>query len=216
MVIWRNEEKSRIFLLEHFDILLREFEAYCNCFKVYFDKGCMIDSEVLERVEIVHKAESKCDDKRREFKEFLYSGGMLPEVREDLIKLIDANDRIANRIEYVTDFYTLQKIHIFHSLTDEIYKINELTYEGLKALRKVIEVFFIDHDKAKEFIKEVQHTEHEVDKLERKFIIEVFDINTSLSEKMLLREFINLVGDISDFAENATDIINIIMIKRAL
>ncbi len=216
MVIWRNEERSRVYLIEHFDILLSEFEGYVDCFMTYFNKECTLDSEIIEKVEVVHKAEHRCDEKRKEFKEFLFKGGMLPEVREDLIKLIDANDRIANRIEYVTDFYTLQKIHIFRSVVEQIYKINELTHAGLKALKEVLEVFFVDHKKAREYIKKVQSIEHEVDKLERKFIRDVFDINTSLSEKMILRELVNLVGDISDFAENSADIISLIMIKRTL
>ncbi len=216
MVIWKNEERARIHIVEHFDILLSEFDAYTKCLKIYFEKGCIIDDEVVEKIEVVHKFESKCDNKRRELKEFLYKGGMLPEVREDIVRLIDANDKIANKIEYVTDFYTLQKIHIFHKVIGSIYKINEVTGEALKILKRVLEVFFFDYNVARKFIKEIQTLEHEVDKLERKFIIDVYDINTSLSEKMLLREFINLVGDISDFAENSTDIISKIMIKRAI
>ncbi len=216
MVIWKNEERARLHLVEHFDILLSEFDAYTRCLKNYFEKDCNVDDEIIENVEVVHKLESKCDSKRRELKEFLYKGGMLPETREDIVKLIDANDKIANKIEYVTDFYTLQKIHIFHTVIGSIYRINEVTGESLKILKRILEVFFFDYNVARKLTKEVQTLEHEVDKLERKFIIDVFSINTSLSEKMILRELINLIGDISDFAEDSTDIISNIMIKRPI
>lgn len=216
MGIWRNEEKAGEYIINHFDILIKEFDNYADCLKNYFDNGCIIDDSILEKVEKVHKAESKCDAIRREFKEFLYEGGILPEVREDLMKLIDANDRIANRIEYVTDFYTLQKIHILHSTIDKIYEMNKITREGLEYLRNALSAFLTDYDIAKEFIKKVQKAEHQVDKYERKLIVEIFNINVSLSEKMILRELINLIGDISDFSENSSDIINMIMIKRAL
>ncbi len=216
MIIWKNEERARIYLIEHFDILLSEFDAYTKCLKAYFEKDCSIDDDIIKNIEVVHKLESKCDNKRRELKEFLYKGGMLPDVREDMVALIDANDRIANRIEYITDFYTLQRIHIFHTVIGSIYKINDITGESLKILKRVLEVFFFDYEIARKLIKEVQTLEHEVDKLERKFIIDVFSINTSLSEKMILRELINLIGDISDFAENSTDIVSNIMIKRAI
>ena len=211
MGIWRNEEKAGEYINKHFDTLIEEFDNYEDCFKSYFDNDCNVDDSIIEKVEKVHKDESSCDTVRREFKEFLYEGGILPEVREDL-----ANDRIANRIEYVTDFYTLQKIHIFHSIIDKIYEMNKVTREGLLHLKDALSVFLKDHDKAKELTKKVQEAEHEVDKYERKLIIEIFDMSVSLSEKIILREFINLIGDISDFSENSGDIINMIMIKRAL
>ncbi len=216
MGLWRNEEKAEDYIIKHFDLVIEEFDYYTDCLKSYFENECRVDEAIIEKVEKVHKAESKCDTVRREFKEFLYEGGILPEVREDLMKLIDANDRIANRIEYVTDFYTLQKIHIFHSIIEEIYKMNEESRKGLISLKEALSLFFTDHDKAKEAILAVQKSEHIVDTYERKLIIKIFDMNVSLSEKMILRELINLIGDISDFSENSGDIINMIMIKRSL
>jgi predicted phosphate transport protein (TIGR00153 family) len=216
MGIWRNEEKAGEYIIKHFNTLIEEFDNYDDCLRSYFDNGCNMSDAILEKVEKVHKDESSCDTIRREFKEFLYESGILPAVREDLMKLIDANDRIANRIEYVTDFYTLQKIHIFHSIIGKIYEMNKITREGLLYLKDALSTFLTNHDKAKELIKKVQQSEHEVDKYERKLIVEIFDMSVSLSEKMILRELINLIGDISDFSENSSDIINMIMIKRTL
>ncbi len=216
MGLWRNEEKAEEYILNHFDLVIEEFDYYTDCLKAYFDNDCKVDDSIIEKVEKVHKAESKCDSVRREFKEFLYEGGILPEVREDLMKLIDANDRIANRIEYITDFYTLQKIHIFHSIINEIYQMNEESKKGLLALKDALSYFLKDHDKAKEAILAVQKSEHIVDTYERKLIIKIFDMSVSLSEKMILRELINFIGDISDFSENSGDIVNMIMIKRTL
>lgn len=216
MTFWRNEEKAVKILVEHFNIVTKEFEFYDDCIRSYFENGCIVNEEIIEKVEKVHKSEHRCDTIELEFKEFLIKGGILPEVREDLLNLIDRNDKIANRIEALTDFFTLQKIQIPKMVMDEIREINDLTRKALEDMKKALQIFFKDYTKAKEFMKKVREYEHESDKHERKLIKAVFESEKDLATKMLLREFIIFVGDVSDLAENSADVLDTIVVKRSI
>ncbi len=213
MGLWDAEKKVKEIILNHFSKIIDGSYHFENVFELYLEKNCDVDEEMLENIEKMHKIESEADKIRHELKEFLYEGNILPNLRGDLIRLIEKNDKIMNKLESLLDFYTLQKIYIHTTLKDDFRELIKLNTKTLEVTYEATKIFFEDLKEAMEKIKEIGRCEHNVDKKERELISKVFKKNISLSERILLREFVNLLADVSDLAENTGDILETIIIR---
>lgn len=214
MAFWNTEDKAQKLITDHFDIVLKGSVHFAEVFNQYLDKECNMDEEMVSLVQIMHTIESDADKKRHEFEAFLYEGNILPNFREDLISLVEKNDKIINKFEALLDFYTLQKMYIHPPLQQGFKEIIKGNHKALKTLSEILSYFFKDFKSARKQLEDVGRIEHDVDTLERMQIIKIFDMNISLSEKVLLREFTNIIADVSDLAENTADMIETFIIKR--
>ncbi|MDY6896283.1 MAG: DUF47 family protein, partial [Thermotogota bacterium] len=74
---------------------------------------------------------------------------------------------------------------------------------------------FENIEKSSEYIQKVELHEHEEDILEKDLIRRLFEIdNLELSEKLQLKDLFLQIGDIADRAEDASDKLEIIVLKR--
>ena len=64
--------------------------------------------------------------------------------------------------------------------------------------------------------KDVEHRESDSDNLERKMIRAIFERSDSTGDKMLYKEIVLLIGEISDRAEKVADRVAITAIKRQI
>ena len=214
MELWKSEKKASKLLLSHFDKVIEGNIIFCEILGTYYDKGCKMDEEMVELVEKIHKKESEADKVLFYFEEFLFEGNILPNLREDLIKLAEKNDKIIDKIEAIVDFFTLQKIQMPESLRSPMMEIIDETDECLRATQQAIHAFFHEFPKTREHAELVNRYEHNIDTMERKLILNIFSLDISLAEKILLREFVNMMADVSDLTENVADRVQIMAIKR--
>ncbi|KUK81870.1 MAG: Uncharacterized protein XD96_1012, partial [Petrotoga mobilis] len=90
-----------------------------------------------------------------------------------------------------------------------------LVKKTYKSLKKSIENVFENIEKSSEYIQKVELHEHEEDVLEKDLIRRLFEIdNLELSEKLQLKDLFLQIGDIADRAEDASDKLEIIVLKR--
>jgi len=90
-----------------------------------------------------------------------------------------------------------------------------LVKKTYKFLKKSIENVFENIEKSSEYIQKVELHEHEEDILEKDLIRRLFEIDSlELSEKLQLKDLFLQIGDIADRAEDASDKLEIIVLKR--
>jgi hypothetical protein len=90
-----------------------------------------------------------------------------------------------------------------------------LVKKTYKSLKKSIENVFENIEKSSEYIQKVEVQEHEEDILEKDLIRRLFEIDSlELSEKLQLKDLFLQIGDIADRAEDASDKLEIIVLKR--
>jgi predicted phosphate transport protein (TIGR00153 family) len=161
----------------------------------------------------VRQFESEADSIRRNAETMMYSGAFLAQSRGDMLGLIEAVDKVANKAETVADVIYLQNLKIPDSLNEKFIKEYECSIEAFKALYVSVENLFEDVEKSKNAVLEVERWENTGDGIERNLIRDVFNLNIELAKRIQLRELALQIGDIADRAEDASDRIEIVILK---
>lgn len=171
--------------------------------------------EVEEYAKKVRKQESKCDEYRRDIEFQLYAGALMPGARGDIFSLLEDLDKVPNKIEDVANFIALIGPEVPPVLHEDLEEIIKLTVKCVSNLTGATQQLFKNLKKAHEEAHTVEEIETEIDKLERRLIRRIFQMDDiPYGQKMLLRELVMSLCGISDRAENASDKIEITAIKR--
>lgn len=161
----------------------------------------------------VHSEESVADDLRREIEVELYQKALIPESRGDVLGLIETIDRIPGNFESICYQICLQQVEVPEKIIDELFALVDTNIESFDILRKVTMGFFYNKDVIEE-LRRIDKKESESDVLERKIIEKIFKMKIDLAEKILLKDIVINIGDISDFAERAGDRLSLAIVKR--
>lgn len=203
-------------LLEEYLIVIKEcFNAYDEFLKKYFECGSC--DETLELSEKVGEIESKADTKRHLIiREFL-NGAFLPEIRGEMLKMIEFVDEIANNAEEIVVEILYEKIKFTEQIKKNMKRINEITKKQLNTLNELIQSLFIDFKNKvnnQNLLIKIDDLESEIDKIERDSFKKIFDSNVELAQKNQLKGIISKIADISDLIEDTSDMLEIILVMR--
>jgi len=213
-LFFRREKEVRALIQEYFetaDTAIDEFEIGVRC---YLDDGpCESFREIDMRI---HVAESRADDLLREVEKMLYSRSLLPESRGDLMGLLEHFDKMPNLAETISFMLDTQQVPVPESYKPELAKLIEINVEAYRLVRETVDKLFTSPDAVGDAVDPVDAKESESDQLEGQLIREVFASDLDGCEQIRLRELIQLIGDISDSAENVAGRLEIISLKRRI
>ena len=162
----------------------------------------------------VHYAESQADDIRREIEVMMYSKALFPESRGDILGLLEAMDRVPNQAESAVRAILIQHVIIPKSFASKLLQIVQLCDQCVSEMLDSTEKLFTDITNATVMVGKIDEIESQVDHIEADLIEEVFASQMDSFDKILLRDIIKHVAQISDRAENVGDRIRIIAAKR--
>ena len=161
-----------------------------------------------------HNLEGEADGLRREIIEHFYKGAFLPVLREGLIGLALAVDKVADRAESTCDFIMLTRPDIPEEFKEDFRKITIDSLAVFPPLREGKMNLFKDFSVSREKTTEVHGLEGKVDDEEWKLNRRIFTSELPLSQKMLLRDVVWHIASISDVVEDAADTLEILIIKK--
>jgi predicted phosphate transport protein (TIGR00153 family) len=171
------------------------------------------DSGVQQAYERLMELERRADFTRRKLSEEISRGGFFANIRELLLELVERMDKIADyskdagRLLYTSssagiDFSPLLKSEPLQRLLHcQSQCIDALT----KALRKIVEGRKI----TVEDVQEVEGWEEEADEQKDEAIRQLFEHKASMdpADFVLMREFVLLLDDVCDAAEDSSDVL---------
>jgi hypothetical protein len=164
--------------------------------------------EELEELAVTtHRQESRADDVRRKTELELVQGALLAGTRESLLGIIEGVDRLANAAEAAMDFLTLQQVSIPEPLVPIVQEILAVTQAQMVDVKACVTGLLDGDPNAMRVAEEVDRKEGRVDELERRAITRLFGTDLSLAEKILVREFVERLVEISDRAEDLSDLV---------
>jgi len=209
-IFGKKEERIIELIKNHLDLVERTIESLRDYLNMYFSDGEKA-TVIYERIQTL---ESDADRVRRKMETDMYSGAFLPNFRGDLLGLIESVDKIANKAEFVADLIELQHPVIPDELKDGILRQIDLSLETFRMLKRSIEYLFEDLQKAGEYVILTEKREHEEDEVERGNIKKLFELDIERCAKLEIKEIIRSIGDIADRAEDSSDRVEIIILKR--
>ncbi len=214
MGLWRKRENVEQMLDNYFELCDQCFASFETSMTAYRASG--VDEAFEEAVHETHRIESVADDKRRDIELTLYGKALLPESRGDLLGLVEAFDGLPNIAETVGFVLLHQRTIMPEPLQEAFHSLVDTNVRAYHAARRAVDALMSNPKVTLHSTKEVDMIESESDRIERALVKGIFATEASDGTKMLLKEIVLLVGEISDRAEKVADRIGIIAIKRQI
>jgi len=207
----REEEVARLFR-EHLEQVAAAVEAMAEGVRALLEGKPA--SELAEIALETHRREGRADEVRRRAELTLVRGALFASRRRTLLRLVEREDRLANAAEAVMDYLTFQKVKIPDLLRPLVLGILQETQRQMQAVKQAVEALMAGKPEAIRLAEEVEHREGRIDDLERRCMNRLFSTDLPLAEKLLIRDFIEKLVEISDRAEDLSDLVFALMAAR--
>lgn len=161
---------------------------------------------------------SEADIKKREIENILYTQSLMPQLRGDILKLLEELNNIIDLAKTNLFEFDVEVPFIPSELNQDLIKLTELSVLAIDSLIPAARDYFTNPDSVKEKLHRVYLYEKETDKLASSIKRRVFQTipQLKLSEKFHLRYFTLHIEILSDVAKNAADLLSIMALKRAI
>jgi uncharacterized protein Yka (UPF0111/DUF47 family) len=161
---------------------------------------------------------SEADIKKREIENILYTQSLMPQLRSDILKLLEELYNIIDLAKTNLFEFDVEIPFVPTELNQELIKLSELSVFSIDSLIPAARVYFRDPEAVKEQLHRVYLYEKETEKLALSIKRKVFQDmpQLRLSEKFHLRYFTLHIEILSDVAQHAADLLSIMAIKRSL
>ncbi|ACS90074.1 MULTISPECIES: TIGR00153 family protein [Thermococcus] len=173
----------------------------------------------IEKAEVLMKEvenqERVADELRREIEAMLYQGAFLPVNRGDYAKLSELIDSVADAAESAAHALILAKPKTPPDLKKEILDLLNASLETYKLVEKSVKMLNTNVDGAIEYAKKTELAEEDADKIEYTLLRKVFESESITTfAKFIWNQVVTKIGDIADRAEDASDQVLLIALKR--
>lgn len=187
-------------------------EGFKKAMEVYFSEG--LGEKFDYQVEYTHKMESQADDLRRRIEWEMYSKALLPESRGDILGFLETMDKVPNKAESILYQIQLQKIACPKEIVSDLKRIVELTCESVELVYQAALNLITHKGEVHPLADKIDEKESECDHAERNAISKIFSMELPTAEKIILKELIIELGTLTDRAENVSDRLTLLSVKR--
>jgi predicted phosphate transport protein (TIGR00153 family) len=213
-MLWRKQENVEQMMELYFDQCDRCFAEFEAAMSIFWIEGHCESFEAA--VQATHAAESKADDMRRDIEYTLYGKALLPESRGDILGILETYDKLANAAETVCFALSTQQTVLPTELVPQYQSLIKTNIESYELARKAVDCLMSNPKATLHATKSIEAKESESDAIERTLIRAIFAGDWETGDKLVYKEIVLLLGDISDRAERIADRIGITAIKRQI
>lgn len=222
-VLMSNMSKLRLFgrtrdlegqIDEFLDKLSESAVMFRLAIRTYLKEGA--NGEFKSKLKAVNKLESDADDLRRNIEKELYTHTLIPDARGDVLGLIETLDHLLNLFEGTLWAIAIEKPDIRGDYEDGFRKLTNMVVQAADALVLAARSFFRSPHTVGDYNHKVMVYEKEADKISTKLKQDIFDSKLDLAEKAHLRNFVEQIDNVADWAEDVADRLAIYAIKRTV
>ncbi|MBS3736931.1 MAG: DUF47 family protein [Candidatus Bipolaricaulota bacterium] len=211
--LWKDESEVNEMIGGHMDLVSKTLRKFKESMNIWLEEGDLERANELSFE--THNLEGDADDLRRDIEMRLLNGALMARSRRPLLDIVERTDKLANAAEASLDFTLLQKIELPDELVSVTKEIVQLSVEIVDEVQKGLDALFGGNEDVLEYTEEIEELEGEIDNLERDFVQELFNMeDLELAKKILLREFLESLVEISDRAEDLSDEMEILTATR--
>ena len=197
---------------KHLEVVYETVKAFERLMKDYLEGNFERAKELEEEVT---RLESEADKLRRSIELMLYEGAFLPASRGDYVRLSELIDQVADAAESAAHTLILAKPRVPGELRDKIMALVGEAVKTYERLMEAVKALNEDVDRALELAKETEDLEENADRVEYGLKAMVFENeNITTYAKLIWNQAITKIGDIADRAEDASDQVMLMAIKR--
>lgn len=202
------EDLIRLLLKNLEDLALHHREALT----AYLD-GSLAECE--QRAHEVDRLESELDDLQRQIQQLLLREALMPDSRDDVLRLLTKLDRIPGQCRHSLKELLLELPPLPKDFRVSLLLLLHKTHSCLRALSATVDSLFSDLRSVPRHAEEVARQESEVDRVEQQLLVRVFrDDSLELARQFQYKAMLQRLGGISDLAEDVADEVLLIATKR--
>jgi hypothetical protein len=213
MAVFKRTTKNLIIRIDEFlDNIDLGLLVFKEAMKAYLEK----DFDSFERhLKKVDTLENNADRLQREIENNMITHSVLPQHREEVVKLIDVLDEIIDSVKSSLNEIDIERPEIPSALNKNFISLSETSANTAEELVPAARAYFISPYTVREKLLRVYYFESETDKLalgiKKTIFREMNDLD--LARKNQLRYMINHIENISDLAQKAADLLSGMAIK---
>ena len=194
------------------DKLLDAAMTFKKAVAVYLEQKRSDDFKKISKQ--IKQIEHDADNLRREIENNLYSKNLIPDLRADVLQLVENLDRVINKFDEVVYKFYAEQPEIANEYHSRIKELCSLSADCAENMAKASRAFFRNVSSVRDYSQKVYFIEHESDLSSRKLTEAIFDSDLPLANKLQLNGFVTDIADIADTAEDFIDELLIFTIKR--
>jgi predicted phosphate transport protein (TIGR00153 family) len=187
-------------------------ENFKNGMEVYLAEG--LGEKFDYYVQQVYTTEDRADELRRKVEWEMYSKALLPESRGDILGFLETMDKIPNKAESLLNQIKLQRLEFPKELNPNLERIVALSCETVQLVYDAATKFINRSGNIHKLADEIDAKETECDHAEQDTIAKIFTMDIDKADKILLKEFIIELGNLTDRAEDVSDRLTLLSVKR--
>ena len=213
MMLFKKEKKVIELILKHLDLVVDSLKSGIQAVECYLNDDIGNAKRLAREVSSI---ESNADIVRYDLRDKLYSGAYLPLLREDIYKLIESIDKVANAGEACCDFFLNQRPKVLDELKPAFIEVVNESLGIADNLKFAVLCYFKGECKietVREHTKEIGMQESRVDKLEWDLTKAIFTSDMDFARQLHLKLCLDHIVEVSDRAEDAGDQLELATLK---
>ncbi len=169
-------------------------------------------------IAMMARLEADADSLRREIESKLYTHSLMPQLRGDILRLLEEMDDIIDMAKKSLFQFDVEVPNIPAELNQDLILLTDMCVSSVSSVIPAARAYFRTPDTVKDQIHRVYFYEKEADKLAEVIKRRTFRQmpNLKLSEKFHVRYFTLHIETVSDSAEKVADLLSIMAIKRTI
>ena len=194
--------------------VLESGRLFSRAFDTYLTEGASAHFATL--VDEIGKLERQGDDLRREIETELYTRTLIPDLRSDVLSLVENIDKLTNLYKANLFRLSIQNPEIPKTFHDDYRELTRLAVSCAEAVIDTTRSFFTDHHAVRAGAKHVAELETQADEVSTPLQRRIFESDLELAHKVQLRYFVEKLDEVANQAEDVADQLAISAIKRRI
>ena len=216
MFLFKKEKEVVEFLIKHLEIVEECLTTAIKTIQSYL-QGNIDEAKVMAKK--VDGIEYQADEVRYEIRDKLYAGAYLPRLREDIYRLVESVDEVANAGERCCDFFLNQRPEIPEEMKVMFLAAVQESLGIIKPLKHSILCFLKGEcpiNVSRQHAREVGLKESDVDSIEWDLTKDIFTSSLDYSHKIHLKLCLDAIAKVSDRAKDAADQLDLVILKSMI
>ncbi len=180
--------------------------------RVFLNEGA--SEEFARLLAEEERIEHREDTLRRGIETELYARTLIPDLRADVLRLLEDTDNLVNMYEANLFRISIQTPDIPASFHDGFSDLTDTVVASVDSVVMAARAFFRDLESVRDHGAKTIFLESEADKISTRLQRAIFAADLPLERKIHLRYFVERIDDIANAAEDLADALQIYTIKR--
>lgn len=162
----------------------------------------------------IKQIEHDADVLRRDIESRLYEQNLIPDLRADVLNLVENLDKVINKFDEVGYRFYIERPEFPSEYHLRMLELCDQVTDCCENMAIASRAFFRDISTVRDYSQKVYFMEHETDLTSGHMKETIFDSDLPLANKLQLSNLITDIADIADIAEDCIDELLIFTIKR--